>query len=264
MNDAVSAAEAGVATIASMDEMAVGRAIRAIRIRKRLTQLELGARAGVSRSVIARVEQGHASKVTVATLDRIATSLGARVFVKVLWQGDALDRLLDSRHAASVEEVVRVLRQFGWEVATEVSFSEYGERGSIDVLAFHAGVRVALVVEVKTTIADAQELQSTLDRKVRLAPRIAARRGWRSDSVATLLVVVDSRTNRAIAARLAATFGGAFPERTRAVRRWLTAPVAERPLRGLWFLNTGTQAVVTQRVRHGQRRAPHDPDPRTD
>ena len=214
-------------------------------------------RAGVSRSVVARIEQGRAGHVTLATLEQVAAALGARVLVKLLWQGEGLDRLLDGRHAAVVEEVVRVLRAAGWTVATEVSFNEYGERGSIDVFAFHPETRSLLVVEVKTVIGDAQELQSTLDRKVRLAPRIARDRGWWPATVSKLLVIVDTSTNRERIDALRATFSTSFPSRTWAVRHWLASPGRDRPLRGIWFLRTGRQAVVTQRVRASRRTRPH-------
>jgi transcriptional regulator with XRE-family HTH domain len=257
----VSRSEVPSFSVGSVDEIAFGRGLRAIRIRKRLTQEDLGAGARVSRSVIARIEQGHAALVTVATLERVAGALAARVLVKLLWQGEGLERLLDSRHAITVEEVVRILRSAGWEVATEVSFNEYGERGSVDVLAFHPVAHVVLVVEIKTTIGDAQEVQATLDRKVRLAPKISRSRGWQATAVATLLVVVESRSNRATVARLGATFAVAFPARNLAIRRWLRAPHRQPPLRGLHFLNSGPQAVVTQRVRPRRKRATHDGEP---
>jgi transcriptional regulator with XRE-family HTH domain len=246
-----------------VDEVAFGRAFRAIRIRSRRTQHEVAMRAGVSRSVLARIEQGHGSRVTVATLERVASVLDARVFVKLLWRGDALDRLLDHRHALTVECVHRVLRAEGWEVATEVSFNEWGERGSIDVLARHAGTGLLLVAEVKTVIADVQELQVTLDRKVRIGRTIARRRGWETLGTAVLLVVVESRSNRVRVARLGATFGGTFPDRNRAVRAWLAAPDGKRPMRGLLFLNIGTEAVVMQRVRARSAPPTHGPRPRT-
>jgi transcriptional regulator with XRE-family HTH domain len=232
-----------------VDEIAFGASVRALRIRKRLTQHQLAVRAGVSRGVVAHIEQGRASRVTVATLEQVATALGARVLVKLLWQGDGLDRLLDGRHAAVVEEVVRVLRAARWIVATEVTFNEFGERGSIDVFAFHPETRSLLVVEVKTVIADAQDLHSTLDRKVRLAPKLARDRGWSPSTVCVLLVVVDSRTNRRRVARLGATFEAAFPTRGLSVRRWLATPDPRAPIRGLWFLTSGSDAVVVQRVR---------------
>jgi hypothetical protein len=191
----------------------------------------------------------------IRTLEQVAAALGARVLVKLLWQGDGLDRLMDGRHAAVVEEVVRVLRAGQWSVATEVSFNEYGERGSIDILAFHPETRSLLVVEVKTTIVDAQELQSTLDRKFRLAPKLARDRGWQAVVTSKLLVVVDTRTNRRYADRLSETFAVAFPQRTSAVRRWIAAPDRRAALHGLWFLTTGRDAVVTQRVRASSARA---------
>jgi len=240
-----------------VDEIAFGRSIRALRIRKRLTQAALAARAGVSRGVVARIEQGHAASVTIARLEGIAAALGARVLVKLLWQGEGIERLIDGRHAAVVEEVVRILRAAGWTVATEVSFNEFGERGSIDIFAFHPETRSLLVVEVKTVIGDAQELQSTLDRKVRLAPKVARVRGWPATSVSKLLIIVDTRANRQRIEALAATFRVAFPRRTWAVRRWLATPSAAEPLHGLWFLRIGRQAVITQRVRTPAAPATH-------
>jgi hypothetical protein len=63
-------------------------------------------------------------------------------------------------------------------VVPEVSFSIFGERGVIDVLAWHAATRTILVIELKTVIADVNELIGNVDRKRRLAPRVAAERGW--------------------------------------------------------------------------------------
>ena len=162
-----------------------------------------------------------------------------------------------------VEEVVRVLRSANWVVATEVSFNEFGERGSIDVLAFHRETRSLLVIEVKTTIADAQDLQASLDRKVRLARKIAADRGWHARSVAKVLVLVDTRANRQRVGVLSATFTVTFPSRTWAVRRWVANPSEREPLRGIWFLRIGSQAVVTQRVRRRSPGSTHAPRPRT-
>lgn len=50
------------------------------------------------------------------------------------------------------------LQSHGWLPRVEATYSRFGERGSIDVLAFHAATRTLLVVEIKTVIADAQGL----------------------------------------------------------------------------------------------------------
>jgi transcriptional regulator with XRE-family HTH domain len=244
-----------------VDRIAYGRGSKALRVRKRWRQVDLGREAGVSRGVIARIEQGHADKVTVETLDKVAGALGARVSCRLTWNGEGLDRLLDADHAAVVEQVVRILRDAGWLVATEVSFSVYGERGSIDVLAFHPPSQVLLVVEVKSVVPDVQATLVTLDRKERLAPGIAGERGWNAKAVARLLVVRENRTARRRIEAHEATFANAFPDRGRAIRAWLGSPDAGRPFRGLWFLSGESQAVAKQRIRrsadareHGQGR----------
>ncbi len=60
----------------------------------------------------------------------------------------------------------------------EVSFAVYGERGVIDILAWHPGERALLVIELKTEIVDIQDLIGTVDRKRRLARVVARDRGW--------------------------------------------------------------------------------------
>jgi transcriptional regulator with XRE-family HTH domain len=241
---------------AAVDEVAFGRGFKALRMRKRLRQDDLAAEARVSRGAIARIEQGHAASVTVETLERVARPLGARVICRLSWNGEGLDRLLDADHAALVEQVVRILRDAGWLVATEVSFNVFGERGSIDVLAFHAESRVILVVEVKSVVPDVQATLVTLDRKERLASQIATERGWHASMVARLLVIRDIRTARRRIEQHSATFGNAFPDRAAAIRRWLTAPDPRRGMRGLWFLSGESQAVAKQRV----RRRPEPPE----
>ena len=112
------------------------------------------------------------------------------------WNGEALDRLLDGEHANLVEIVARRLRSAGWEVAAEVTFWIRGERGSVDLLAWHPATRVLLVIEVKSVVPDQQATLSTLDRKARLGREIAGERGWNPLAVGRLLVIGDSRTAR--------------------------------------------------------------------
>jgi transcriptional regulator with XRE-family HTH domain len=233
--------------------------MRALRLRRRLRQGDLGDKAGVSRGAIARIEQGHADKVTVETLERVAAALGARVTCRITWNGEGLDRLLDQDHAAIVEHVVRILLAADWLVATEVSFNVYGERGSIDILAFHAAARVVLVVEVKSVVPDVQATLVTLDRKERLAAQIARERGWNPAGVARLLVIRDDRTSRRRVEEHTATFGNAFPDRIAQIRRHLRTPEVRQPLRGLWFLSMESQAVTGQRVRRRRPRTEHEP-----
>jgi transcriptional regulator with XRE-family HTH domain len=230
-------------------------------MRRHLRQDDLADAAGVSRGAIARIHQGRADRVTVETLEKVARPLGARVVCRLTWNGEGLDRLLDDDHAAIVEEIVQFLAASGWLLATEVSFNIWGERGAIDVLAFHAGTRILLVIEVKSVVPDVQATLVTLDRKERLALEIARARGWDATVVGRLLIVRDSRTARRRVEQHAATFGNSFPDRARAIRTWLARPDPRRPLRGLWFLSSESQAVAKQRVRRPKRPSEHGPTP---
>lgn len=222
-------------------------AFRALRIRRRWRQRDLAELVGVARSVIARVERGRADSVTLRLLDRIAQRLDARLDVRLLWQGEALDRLLDARHAALVEAVVRFLTGVSWLTAVEVSFNIGAERGSIDVLAYHAPTRSLLVIEVKSVVPDIQAMLMAIDRKVRLAREIARARGWEAATVSVLLVLPEDRTARRRLEAVSATIQSALPQRNVAIRRWLRKPAGT--VRGVWFLSGVSQAGARQRVR---------------
>lgn len=219
----------------------VGAVFRAVRRRLRLSQRELGARAGVSQQTVSLIERGRLDEVALATLRRVGAVLGIEISFAPRWRGPELDRLLDAGHAAIVEAVVGGLRGRGWTVLVEWSFNRYGERGSVDVLAWHPDRSALVVVEVKTRLVDLQDLLSTLDRKVRIAAALLPKeRGWRPVNVGRIVVLPDTSTSRDAVDRHRATFGAALPGRTIAVHRWLREPANE--LRAVWFLRSTGEA----------------------
>jgi transcriptional regulator with XRE-family HTH domain len=228
-----------------MDAMRFGLGVRALRGRRRWIQAELGQRAEMSPAAIGRIERGRADRVTVHTLDRVAAELGGRVDVRLLWNGEGLDRLLDQRHASLVDSTLEVLAEAGWSTAVEAWFAIRGERGSIDVLAFHAASASLLVIEVKSVVPDLQAMLVTLDRKGRLAAEIARDRGWRARTITRLLVLPDDRTARRRVAELERTFDAVLPARTVEVRRWLGSPIGSK--HGVLFLTRRTQAGTRHR-----------------
>jgi transcriptional regulator with XRE-family HTH domain len=100
-----------------------------------MRQADVATVAGVSQSVVSSAESGRLAGLSVEMARRLLAAVGARLELRVSWEGAALDRLLDQRHAALVEIVARRLRLRGWTVVAEVSFSHFGDRGSIDLLA---------------------------------------------------------------------------------------------------------------------------------
>jgi hypothetical protein len=80
-----------------------------------------------------------------------------------------------------------------------------------------------LVVEVKTMVADIQDLLGTLDMKLRLGPRLAAQRGWQPAGVRPILLFLDGATTRRRIREHDNLFRG-FALRGAEARRWLRHP----------------------------------------
>jgi transcriptional regulator with XRE-family HTH domain len=217
-----------------MDPVRVGLGIRALRRRRGWSQQRLADSIGRSRSVIWRIERGHADRVTLATMRVVAAALDARVDVRLLWHGEQLDRLLDAGHARMVERTVDLLSRAGWLMATEASYNVAGERGSIDVLAFHPATTSLLVIEVKSVVPDVQAMLHGIDRNARVARTIAQERAWRPMTVSRLLVLPEGRTSRRRVEAHTATFRVALPARNVEVRRWVASPAGS--LAGILFM----------------------------
>jgi transcriptional regulator with XRE-family HTH domain len=241
-----------------MDGLRFGRQFRALRVRLERRQSDVSGDSGLSRSLIAAIDRGQLEGVTVGSLVRAAQALGADVDLRLRWRGEQLDRLLDEAHSALVDAMVARLARLGWVVDVEVSFSIWGERGSIDVLAFHPAFGSLLVIEVKSVVADTQATLHGLDRKARLAREIAGKRPWQIRHVSRLLVVGASATSRRRIARLGDTYDVALPARGTTVRHWLARPT--EPLAGLLFLAIDSQGGASRRSAGRERvRRPRKP-----
>jgi transcriptional regulator with XRE-family HTH domain len=242
-----------------MDDQQVGIAIRTVRIRRRKRQRDIATEARVSASTVSRIERGRLDEVAVGTLRRVCARLELRVDVRVRSRGGDLDRMVSARHARLVEAIVARLRldTSGWEVVPEASFSIWGERGVIDILAWHAGRRALLVIEVKTEIVDVGEMLGTLDRKRRLAREVAVQRGWDPDAVSAWLVVAESRTNERRIAAHRETLRAAYPEDGRRMRAWLAQPQGSVAAMSTWREDAKGTAPI-RRVRVTRGRASND------
>jgi transcriptional regulator with XRE-family HTH domain len=208
-----------------MDDQRAGQVLRLLRQRKGWRQQDLGNRAGVSATTIARIERGSLASIPIGRIRRVAEILGARFDTIVRWQGADLGRLLDARHAAMHETMARLLGGLdGWQFEPEVSFSIYGERGIIDILAWHPGRRMLLVIELKTEVVEVSGLLGTMDQRRRLAREISARFGWQPAAVSTWVVVADSRTNRRAVSAHSGVLRAKMPVDGRGIGHWLRDP----------------------------------------
>ena len=231
-------------------------AVRALRRRRAWRQIDLAAAAGVSQSVVSLIELGRIEEIGLSVLRRVLGALDARAEVDVRWRGGLLDRLLDERHASLVEAVADILRSNGWEVRAEVPFALFGERGSIDLLAYHPGTQTVLLIEVKSELTSVEETLRRINVKLRVVPTVAREQlGWQVRHVARLLVLPDAGNVRRRVQRHGATFASVFPDRAARVRDWLRRP--DRALGAIWFLPLTSVAGGRSRPLGGHRvRAP--------
>jgi transcriptional regulator with XRE-family HTH domain len=212
-----------------------GRLIAAVRIHLRMRQIDLARAAGVDQKVISLLERGQLVRVSVDRFRRVCAALGIEPVLELRWRGGLADRLVDRGHARIVEAIVAELGRLGWVCLPEYTFNVYGERGSVDALAWHPVHRALLIVEVKTRLTDMQAMLGSLSKKVRLVPaEVARERGWERLVLGHVVVLLDTRANRSTVATHRATFDATFPGRTRDVRAWLRSPKTN--LAGLWFL----------------------------
>lgn len=210
--------------------------------------------------MISKLERGQIGDVNVDTLRSVTAALDAVVFIDLRWHGGAVDRLLDEKHARVLGATVELLVRHGWATEVEVTYSVYGERGSIDILAWHEPSRVLLVIEIKSELVTVEATLRKLDEKQRLAGAIGHDRlGRRPDSVARMLVLPSTSTERRRVARHAAALDAALPLRYDDLRAWLRRPVGA--VSGILFVAdiTGRDArrdrVTSRRVR-GPAKAP--------
>lgn len=230
-----------------MNNIQIGRAARALRHRLGLRQADIAERVGLGHDVVSRIERGRIDGLTVRTLRQLFDGFDAEAVITIRWRGGELDRLVDRRHAGLGELVLARLERLGWTVEPEVSYSEYGERGSIDLLAWHPPTRTLLVIELKTELTSIEETIRRHDVKARLAAKIGADRfGARAATVARLLVLPDERTARRQVSRYGNLLLRAYPMRGREVRSWLAAPTGH--LSGLVFLTAADGARLRQRI----------------
>jgi transcriptional regulator with XRE-family HTH domain len=226
-----------------VNDRQVGELFRAVRRRQGLRQVDVAMVAGLSDATVSQLERGDWRSMSFRTVDRIASALGMRVEVDAWWRGGDGRRLISRSHSLLAASFAGAVAAFDeWTFQPEVSFAVYGERGSIDQLGWHGQTGHLLVVELKTEFTDVNETLATLDRKVRLARRIAREHGWAATRVSCWLIVLECRTNRRHAAEHAALLRAKLPSDGRQLRSFLRNPA--EPSFGIAFWTDSTPRRV--------------------
>ena len=218
------------------DDERLGQLSRLLRSKAGLTQEDLSIATSIPVRDIQRLEDGRVERIPVGRVRRLFSEVDGRTRISVWWKGAAADRLLDERHAAIAELASRVMSRYRWAVPAEFTYSEYGERGSIDLFGHRADLLAVAVCEVKSAFGSLEGLNRTLDAKVRLAPKLCMDRyGWSPRNIGRLLIVPDESTLRRVVAAHRQTMSVLYPARGREIRAWLRKP--DRNIAGIWFLS---------------------------
>jgi transcriptional regulator with XRE-family HTH domain len=235
-----------------VDDQRLGTAVRSLRQRRGWRQVDLAIKARVSQATVSRLERGHVGTLSVDAVRSVGSALDMRIELLGRWRAGDLDRLLNARHSRFHEMVAEWLARAcpGWSLSPEVSFSIWGERGVIDLVAWNAAHRSLLLIELKTDIADVNELIGTFDRKVRLGRPIAEERGWDPLGVSGWVIVASGRTNRERIAVHGAMLRAAFPMDGRGIGAWLRRPVGQVSALSMWRnIHVGTAKADLTPVR---------------
>ncbi|MEP7158090.1 MAG: hypothetical protein ABI797_01565 [Chloroflexota bacterium] len=193
---------------------------------------------GIRRWKVVRLEAGELDKLDIGDVERVLVMLDARLFMNASYHGAAADRLIDERHASIVGARVDWHTRTGWQPRVEVSFADYGERGSIDLLSWYSTTQSLAVEEIKSELGSVEGTLRPLDVKCRLAPKIARERfGWHALSVGRILVLPEDRTVRRQVERHEKVLRAALPATSRELRAWMRCPTG--PIAGIWFMSDG-------------------------
>lgn len=156
-----------------------------------ITQANLAAAVGVSRSLIAGIETGRVN----ATLDvvmRIGNALD--LDLQIVGQRPVViePRPSGVLHGRCSAYVGRRLVGRGWSVRREVEIVHGRWHGWIDVLAFHPGTSTLVIIEIKTQLDDLGAIERQLSWYERAAPDVAGSIGWRPTKIVTWLLLLQT------------------------------------------------------------------------
>ncbi len=172
----------------------LGDEVRIARVAAGLSQSAAATAAGISRSVLGRIERGEDATVSVMELATALAVLGRKLLASTVPEGTAVR---DAAHHRLLSALKALLPDgAGWR--TEVPLPNAGDLRSWDAITRLGGKRVA--IEAETRPRDGQELLRRLNQK---------RRDGGIDRL--ILLLLDSRANRAFVADFAMELVAEFP-----------------------------------------------------
>lgn len=188
----------------------LGGRIREARARRRLTQQQLGARVGLSRSAVSAIERGLGGGHTLDTWQRLAVALDIRLNIDL--GRDPVEEPIDAGHLRIQELVLRLGRAAGYHGSFELATRPADPARSTDVGLRDDRRRRLTFVECWNTIGDLGAAARSSSRKLAEAEALAvAVGGERPHRVAGCWVVRATARNRDLVRRYPEVFAARFP-----------------------------------------------------
>lgn len=226
-----------------------GAEVRVARRARNLTQAAVGARAGISRMSVSRLERGLGGGLTLDAWQRVSLAIGRPLLVRLQQPVDG--ETADAGHLAIQELVLRLGRGSGYRGLVELPTKPTEPWRSIDVALVDDARHRLIVAECWNSIGDVGAAARGSTRKQEEAEAIAAARWGVADppgQVGLVWVVRATARNRALVARYPEVFAARFPGSSLGwVRALITgAPPPDEP--GLvWSSLDGTRLFPWRR-----------------
>jgi len=204
----------------------LGGDLRVARLRRRLTQAQLGATVGLGRATVGAIERGRGGGHTLDTWQRLALAVDRPMRIEL--RRDAREEPADAGHLAIQELVLRLGRRAGSTGTFELPTRPQDPARSSDVCLRDDRARLLILVECWNTFGDVGAAVRSTNRKLADAAELAiAIGGHRPYRVASCWVVRDVARNRALIARYPELFAARFPGSSALWVRALTTPAGQ-------------------------------------
>jgi transcriptional regulator with XRE-family HTH domain len=227
----------------------LGADVKSTRDRRRMTQGQLAALAGISRPTLSAIERGYGGSHTLDTWQQLALALDRPLVVSLM--RDALEEPADAGHLAIQELILRLGRERGLAGSFELRMRPAEPWRSTDVGLRDDRRRWLLLFECWNTIGAVGAAARATSRKVAEAEAFAVAIGGEEPyRVATCWIVRATKRNRALVARYPEVFAARFPGSSVGWVRFLNGGAAPPPAEaGLVWCDVATTRVFAWRRR---------------
>jgi transcriptional regulator with XRE-family HTH domain len=175
--------------------------IKTARVRSGISQKDVGRAVNMSASQVGRFERGQLHDVTIGKVCRLSAAVGLEASLRLYPDGDPI------RDAAQVRLLERLRNRIGAEVRWRTEVPLFGRQDARAWDAVADGTGCVDGIEAETRLSDIQATERRIMLKVRDDTSIHH----------VLMLVADTRANRAALALGRETLRGNFPLDTRDV-----------------------------------------------